>query len=474
MSVLSGKFKRLCHDLKLWSKSLSNLRMLIGNCNKVILYLDTIEEFRFLLNTEWNFRNIIKRQLNSLLQQQNSYWRQRNTINRIKHGDACTKYFHSMATISYRRNLIAQVQDEHGVTLLHHDDKANHFWCHYKNRMGQSNHARMEFDLSSMVSLPVDIDLDSLALPFSSLEIESIVKNMPSDKAPGPDGFNGAFIKRCWQIIKEDVYRLFYEFFENSVNIAPINSSFIVLVPKCSSPISASDYRPISLLNCCVKLLTKLLADRLQKLILKIIHQNQYGFIKQRSIQDCLVWSFEFIHQCHLSKQEIVILKLDFAKAFDTMEHSAIIAMLHVLGFPDRWTTWVQAILSSRSSAMLLNGVPGKNFHCKRGVRQGDPLSPLLFVLAAEILQYIVNGLKDKGILKLPIPQPHTDFPIVQYADDTLLVMQADARQLFCLKAILNTFADSTGLVVNFSKSLMVPINVSNDKMKILAGTMGC
>lgn len=98
----------------------------------------------------------------------------------------------------------------------------------------------------------------------------------------------------------------------------------------------------------------------------------------------------------------------------------------------------------------------------------------MLFVLAAEILQYIINGLKDKGILKLPIPQPSDDFPVVQYADDTLLVMQADAKQLFCLKAILNTFAASTGLCVNFHKSQILPINVSAEKMRILANTLGC
>jgi hypothetical protein len=166
--------------------------------------------------------------------------------------------------------------------------------------------------------------------------------------------------------------------------------------------------------------------------------------------------------------------KLDFAKAFDTIEHSAILHMLVVLGFPSKWIQWVEAILSSGSASVLLNGVPGKNFTCKRGVRQGDPLSPLLFVLAAEILQYVINGLKDKGILRLPIPQPSADFPVVQYADDTLLVMQADAKQLFCLKAILNTFASSTGLKVNFSKSMIVPINVSTEKTKILAGTLGC
>jgi len=105
--------------------------------------------------------------------------------------------------------------------------------------------------------------------------------------------------------------------------------------------------------------------------------------------------------------------KLDFAKAFDTIEHSAILHMLVVLGFPSKWIQWVEAILSSGSASVLLNGVPGKNFTCKRGVKQGDPLSPLLFVLAAEILQYVINGLKDKGILRLPIPQPSVDFPVV-------------------------------------------------------------
>jgi len=155
---------------------------------------------------------------------------------------------------------------------------------------------------------------------------------------------------------------------------------------------------------------------------------------------------------------------LDFAKAFDTVEHSTIIVMLLQLGFPNKWIDWVKAILSSGSAQVLLNGIPGKQFTCKRGVRQGDPLSPLLFVLAAELLQYVINGLKERGILHLPIPQPTTDFPIVQYADGTLLIMQADARQLFCLKAILNTFASSTGLRVNFCKSSIVPINVSSER----------
>jgi len=96
------------------------------------------------------------------------------------------------------------------------------------------------------------------------------------------------------------------------------------------------------------------------------------------------------------------------------------------LGFPDRWLQWITLLFNSGYSSILLNGVPGKQFKCKRGVRQGDPLSPLLFVLAAELLQYVVNEAKLNGSLSIPIPYCNDDFSIVQYADDTFLVLEAD------------------------------------------------
>jgi hypothetical protein len=147
------------------------------------------------------------------------------------------------------------------------------------------------------------------------------VKNLPNNNAPGPDGFNGFFIKKCWNIIKQDFERLIQCFCTNSVDIKSINSSLIELIPKKQSPENVDDYRPISLLNYSLKIITKLLVNRLQPVITQLIHENQYGFIKGRTIQDCLGWAFQFLHICHNSKREIVILKLDFQKAFDKIEH---------------------------------------------------------------------------------------------------------------------------------------------------------
>jgi hypothetical protein len=197
-----------------------------------------------------------------------------------------------------------------------------------------------------------------------------------------------------------------------------------------------SDFRALSLLNSSINLITKILANRLPKVILQVIHQNQYEFLKNRSIQDCLAWSFGYLHISHKSKKQLVLFKLDFEKAFDKVEHEVIVHVMAHKGFPHKWIQWINGILSSGTSSVLLNGTPGKVFYCKRGVRQGDPLSPLLFVLAADLLQSILNKAKDEGILKLPIMVGYTkDFPLIQYADDILLIMEACPKAVDCPKS---------------------------------------
>jgi hypothetical protein len=133
------------------------------------------------------------------------------------------------------------------------------------------------------------------------------------------------------------------------------------------------------------------MANRMQKEIIPLVHLNQYGFIKGKNIQDCLGWAFEYLHIFHLSKRPIIILKLYFEKAFDKVDYNAIISMLKARGFGQKWIKLISNILQSASTAVLINGVPGKKVICKRGVRQGDPLSPILFVNTADLLQSAIN-----------------------------------------------------------------------------------
>jgi hypothetical protein len=350
-----------------------------------------------------------------------------------KLGDEGTKFFHAAATERYRLNTITSLDTDDGRTVTYHNEKATLLLEEYKKRMGCSSNPTMLYNLTELIQ-PSD-DLEHLSRLFSALDIDKVIKQMPADKAPGPDGFNGLFLKRCWDIIKENIYTLCFDFFNGTLDLESINCSFITLVPKVHNPTSANDFRPISLLNCVLKIITKLLADRLQTKIIPMIHTNQYGFIKTRTIQDCLAWAYEYIYQCQHSKREIVILKLDFTKAFDTIEHNTIIHMMRHLGFADKWLDWIQRILGSGTFSILLNGVPGNHFCCRSGVRQGDPLSPLLFVLAADLLQCIINKGYQNGLFELPIPSYELDqYPIIQYTDDTLLVMKASQKRTLYLE----------------------------------------
>ena len=188
-------------------------------------------------------------------------------------------------------------------------------------------------------------------------------------------------------------------FMMNSQGFDLINSANIILLPKKPDARRVTDYKPISLIHSIAKLFSKILANRLAPLLDSLVSKCQSAFIKKRSIHDNFLYIQNTVKRLHRSKTPALFMKLDIQKAFDTVSWSYLLEVLQALGFGQRWREWVSILFRTAASRALLNGVPGGKFRHAKGVRQGDPLSPMLFILAMDPLQRLLDLATSHNVL---------------------------------------------------------------------------
>lgn len=161
--------------------------------------------------------------------------------------------------------------------------------------------------------------------------------------------------------------------------VSGLNASFITLIPKSVSPVAIEEYRPISLIGGIYKIVAKVLANRLSKVIGEVISRNQSAFLGDRNILDGVVVANEVVDEARKERKQNFMFKIDFEKAYDSVSSSYLLGMLKILNFGDVWCRWVMECVSTAESSVLVNGSPTSSFKLGRGLRQGDPLSPFLF-----------------------------------------------------------------------------------------------
>ncbi|GJW02253.1 RNA-directed DNA polymerase, eukaryota [Tanacetum coccineum] len=290
----------------------------------------------------------------------------------------------------------------------------------------------------------------------------------------GPDGFSFDFICTFWDILKHDFVNAIREFFISSKFPPGCNSSFIALIPKKHDAKFVKDYRPISLIGCFYKIVSKILANRLRMVISELISDVQSAFVSNRQILDGPFILNELISWCKAHKSKAMIFKVDFEKAFDSVRWDFLDIILRNFGFGIKWRGWIQGCLSSAMGSILVNGSPTAEFKFHKGLKQGDPLSPYLFILVMESLHLSFNNIINADLFKGIRFDDSLTLSHLFYADDAVFIGKWDRANILTIVRMLKCFFLASGLQINILKSKLMGIGVSNEEVLAAANIIGC
>lgn len=334
-SRLSLCLKRVRSAARFWAAPSRPIEVTIQNCDLVISVLDLLEERRHLCEQEFLLHRLVRSSLSRLSAQRAAYWRQRGEVRNCVLGDDNTAYHHQCATVRLQRNNIHLLLSI-DLPVYGHSGKESILYNFYEDLLGSPSPSSLSFDLDGLFggSTLDSFQAASLIQPFDISEINLAILGMNSNASPGPDGFGPSFYKCFWDLIHPNLMSFLTDFHARRADLNCVNKSYIFLIPKKNGACSPADFMPISLQNCSNKLASKALTTRLQPLIPFLIHVDQSGFIKGRSISENFVYAADIIQSCHKRKAPAIVLKLDFRKAFDTVNWGALDAVLAAKGFP--------------------------------------------------------------------------------------------------------------------------------------------
>jgi hypothetical protein len=324
-------------------------------------------------------------------------WRQKSRATWIQCGDKNTKFFHRFASFRRNKKHLWEVKDE--SDRVHTGQEAikaealRFFRSFYKD----SAQNMIEDQIASVRLYPRMVSVEDVLIlekPCTIEEVLDVLRGFTKDKSPGPDGWTVEFFLHFFDLVANDLLEAVEESRLTGEVNRSMNSTFIALIPKVNGPATFGDFRPIALCNLCYKIISKIIAKRIRPILSRTLSEEQFGFLKGRQIIDAIGTAQECLHSIREKKLQALILKIDLKKAYDCISWDFLRLALLQCGFGLPTTKWIMGCITSATFAILINGEPTDFFNSGRGLRQGCPLSPLLF--------HFSNGRFESGIKKKP------------------------------------------------------------------------
>ena len=384
----------------------------------------------------------------------------RSRVKWAEEGEKPTKYFCNLESRNYINKTISRIEKDNGQTIKKQEDILNEVKQFYENLY--KNHDVNENQDNEIISI-LDHIQQNPKLSFESRnelegeltekEILTALKKMKNNKSPGTDGFTSEFFKFFYNDIKVFIKRALNEGYNEGKLSISQRQGLITCIPKGDKPKQfLKNWRPITLLNVIYKIASACIAERIKTTLTELISEDQTGFISGRYIGENTRLIYDILHITDELDIPSLLLIVDFEKAFDSISWKFINHTLNFLNFGDSIKRWINVFYNDIQSCVIQNGFLSDPFNVRRGCRQGDPLSPYIFLLCAEILSRQFKANKDiKGI-----EIAGTEYLLSQFADDTTILLDGSEKSLNEALKILNKFAIASGLKLNSTKTRAV------------------
>ena len=398
---------------------------------------------------------------------------QRSHIQWNQLGDSNTAYYHRMVANRKAINHIHYLLDASGNRVEGQADVQSLCISYFANLMGDEQSPPLFDPQDLAILMPYRCSQDqrsSLTKEFTREDIRDAFLSLPSNKTSGPDGYSAEFFTASWSVIGAEATDAVLEFFRSGKLLKQWNITSLILIPKIINAESAKDFRPISCVNTIYKVISKLLTKRLQDVLIDIISPYQSAFIKGRVLAENVLMATEMVHGYNRrSISRRGMLKVDLKKAFDSIRWDFILATLRAIEFPEQYIIWIEECITTPTFSVTVNGVSDGYYKSTKGLRQGDPLSPYLFVLAMEVFSRLLSSRFNSGLITYHPKAAETDLSHLMFADDVMIFFDGGAASLHSITETLDDFASWSGLQVNREKSELFLAGLSTQETTEIA-----